>query len=63
MSGDMGSVSLTPVVTALQSAITPENIVSFFATGVTVALPLILTWFGARWIYKRFTNAVKGGRG
>lgn len=64
MSGDiMGEVSLQPVVTALQGAITPANIVSFFATGVTVALPLILTWFGARWIYRRFTNAVKGGRG
>jgi len=63
MSGDMGNVSLEPVVTALQNAITPDNIVSFFATGVTVALPLILTWFGARWIYRRFTNAVKGGRG
>lgn len=59
----MGNVSLQPVVNALQQAITPENIVSFFATGVTVALPLILTWFGARWIYRRFTNAVKGGRG
>lgn len=63
MSGDMANVSLQPIVTALQSAITPENIVDFFATGVMVALPLILTWFGARWIYRRFTNAVKGGRG
>lgn len=63
MSGDMGEVSLTPVVEALQEAITPSNIVDFFATGVTVALPLILTWFGARWIYRRFTNAIKGGRG
>lgn len=64
MSGDvMDSVSLQPIVTALQSAITGSDIVTFFATGVTVALPIILTWFGARWIYRRFTNAVKGGRG
>lgn len=53
MSGDLGSVSLQPVVTALQSAITPDNIVSFFATGVMVALPLILTWFGCKWIKSR----------
>ena len=64
MSGDvMSSVTLQPIVTALQGAITPSDIVTFFATGVTVALPIILTWFGARWIYKRFTKAVKGGRG
>lgn len=65
MSGDMSEniASLQPVVTALQSAITSADIVNFFATGVMVALPLILTWFGARWIYRRFTNAVKGGRG
>lgn len=62
-SGESAIASLQPVVTALQSAITSSDIVDFFATGVMVALPLILTWFGARWIYKRFTNAVKGGRG
>lgn len=46
----MGSVSLQPIVTALQSAITPTDIVTLFTTGVTVALPLILIWFGARWV-------------
>lgn len=59
----MSSVTLTPVVTALQGAITGGDIVDFFATGVAVALPIILTWFGCRWIYRRFVNAVKGGRG
>lgn len=63
MSGDMSEVTLQPVVDALQAAIEPGDIVNFFATGVAVALPIILTWFGARWIYRRFTNAVKGGRG
>ena len=63
MSGDiMGEVSLQPIVTALQGAITATDIVNLFATGVTVALPLILVWFGARWVYRRFTNAVQGGQ-
>lgn len=62
MSGET-IADLTPIVSKLQEAVTSEMIVNFFATGVVVALPLILTWFGARWIYKRFTNAVKGGRG
>lgn len=63
MSGDMGSVTLQPVVDALQGAITATDIVTLFATGVTVALPLLLVWFGCRWVYRRFTNAVQGGRG
>lgn len=58
----MGNVSLQPIVSALQSAITATDIVNLFATGVTVALPLILVWFGARWVYRRFTNAVQGGQ-
>lgn len=63
MSGDiMGNVSLEPIVTALQGAISPSDIVTLFTTGVTVALPLILIWFGARWVYRRFTNAVQGGQ-
>ncbi len=63
MSGDMSGVSLQPIVDALQGAIAPSDIVTLFATGVTVALPLLLVWFGSRWVYKRFTNAVQGGRG
>lgn len=59
----MGNVSLAPVVTALQGAVTAEEIVTLFATGVAVAIPLILIWFGCKWVYRRFTNAVKGGRG
>lgn len=63
MSGDMSGVTLQPVVEALQEAITATDIVTLFATGVTVAIPLILVWFGCKWVYRRFTNAVKGGRG
>lgn len=63
MSGDMSGVTLQPVVEALQQAITATDIVTLFATGVTVAIPLILVWFGCKWVYRRFTNAVKGGRG
>lgn len=62
MSLDMSSVTLQPIVTALQGAISATDIVTLFATGVTVALPLILTWFGAKWVYGKFTRAVKGGR-
>lgn len=63
MSGDMFSATtLEPVVEALQGAISVTDIVNLFTSGVTVALPLILVWFGARWVYRRFTNAVQGGQ-
>lgn len=59
----MSGESLTPVVTALQNTIQGSDIIDLFATGVQVALPIILIWYGCKWVYRRFTNAVKGGRG
>lgn len=63
MSGDMFTTStLQPVVEALQGAISTTDIVNLFTSGVTIALPLILIWFGCRWVYRKFTNAVQGGQ-
>ena len=62
MSGEVGSVSLQPIVTALQGAVTGQDIVTLFATGVTASIGIMLVWFGAKWDYRKFTNAVKGGR-
>lgn len=63
MSGEVfTSTTLAPIVSALQGAISTTDIVNLFTSGVTVALPLILVWFGARWVYRRFTNAVQGGQ-
>lgn len=63
MSGEMFTAeTLEPIVEALQGAITVTDIVNLFTSGVVVALPLILVWFGARWVYRRFTNAVQGGQ-
>ena len=45
-SGDV----LEPVVSALQETITYTDVINLFASGVKVALPLILTWFGAKWV-------------
>ena len=58
----MGSVSLQPIVSALQGAVTAQDIITLFATGVTVSIGILLAWFGAKWVYRKFTNAVKGGR-
>lgn len=54
MSGEniFTTTTLQPIVEALQSAITTTDIVNLFTSGVVIALPLILVWFGARWVYK-----------
>lgn len=59
----MSGETLVPVVEALQNTIATTDVISLFATGVKVALPLILVWYGCKWVYARFTRAVKGGRG
>lgn len=68
MSGDMfTTTTLQPIVEALQGAISVSDIVNLFTSGVTIALPLILVWFGARWVYenRQYTinllNASKSG--
>lgn len=51
MSGEIfTTTTLEPIVSALQGAITVGDIVNLFTSGVTIALPLILVWFGARWV-------------
>ena len=55
--------TLQPVLTALQNSVTTTQIINFFATGVAVAIPIILVWYSCKWIYARFIRAVKGGRG
>lgn len=62
MESVFSATTLSPIVEALQGAITVTDIVNLFTSGVTIALPLILVWFGARWVYRRFTNAVQGGQ-
>lgn len=63
MSGEslMAEVSLQPVVTALQTAVTGNDIVTLFATGVSVSIGIILVWYGCKWVYAKFKNAVQGG--
>lgn len=64
MSGDiMAGVDLSAVTTALTNAVSVSDVVSVIATGIGVAVPFVLTWFAIRYIYRKFTSALKGGRG
>lgn len=61
MSGEiMDVINLQPVVEALQSAVTPTQIIAVFATGVAVSIGITLAWTGCKWVYGKFIRAVKG---
>lgn len=64
MSGDvMGTVTLQPIVDALETAVSAQDIVDLVATGIAIGVPFLITWFAVRYIWRKFTSAVKGGRG
>lgn len=56
----MASIDLSPVVTSLTSTVSPQDIVTVFATGVAVSLGIVLAWTGCKWVYGKFIKAVKG---
>lgn len=58
----IASVDLSPVTTALTSAITPASIVNLLGTIVAYGIPFVLMWFGVRKVIKIFRAAVMGGK-
>ena len=62
-SGDIfADVTLQPIVDTLTRVVTPMDIVNLFATAVGACIAIVLTWFVCKWLYKKFINAVRGGR-
>ena len=59
-SGDIPD--LTPIMTALTSAITPASLISMIASVIGYAMPFVLMWFGYRFLKRTFTKAVLAGR-
>ena len=59
---DAAAVTFDPskVVTAL-SGFSVDNLMSVITAGLGIAVPLILAWFGFRWIYKKAKGALKKG--
>ena len=58
----LASVDLSPVTTALTSAITPAQIITLLGSIIAYGIPFVLMWFGVRKVIKIFRAAVMGGR-
>ncbi len=56
------TVNVQPLITALTSAITPEQLIAVLASIVGVGMGFVLMWFGVRKAIGAFTAAVFGGR-
>lgn len=54
--------SLT-AITGAMGEFSAANIVKIITAGLAISIPLVLLWFGFRWIYRKVKGATKGGRG
>lgn len=54
------TVDVSGVVTAL-GAFNTSNLLSVIVAGLGIAVPLVLLWFGFRWIYSKAKGALKRG--
>ena len=50
------------LTTALQSAITPAQLIAVLASVVGVGITFVLMWFGVRKLIKGFTSALERGK-
>lgn len=57
----VASLDLSPIITALTSAVTPADIITLVATIVAFGIPFVFMWFGMRKVIKIFKSAVMGG--
>lgn len=55
--------SALTAITGSMGDFSAANIVKIITSGLAIAIPLVLLWFGFRWIYRKVKSAAKGGRG
>lgn len=55
------TVDLSGIVTAL-SGFSVANVVQVIVAGLGIAVPLVLIWFGFRWVYSKAKGALKKGK-
>lgn len=51
----------TTKVTAALASFSVDNLMTVITAGLGIAVPLVLAWFGFRWIYKKAKGALKRG--
>lgn len=55
---------LDTFITSIETALADfsgTNLASVIVAGLGIAVPLVLCWFGFRWIYKKAKGALKRG--
>ena len=61
---ESGASVVGAAVTQVQSSLADfsgANLLEIIAGGLLIAVPLVITWFAFRWIYKRAKGALKRG--
>lgn len=60
----LADTALSTGITSITGALADfsgANVVSVIVAGLGIAVPLVLTWFAFRWIYKKAKGALKRG--
>lgn len=55
------ATNLAEVSTKLTSQLNVGNIVTVIGAGLAIALPMIVLWFGARWVIGKAKKAFRRG--
>lgn len=56
--------AITSIVNSMKTSLADfsvANVVEAIAGGLAIAVPLVLVWFGFRWIYRKAKGALKKG--
>lgn len=55
--------SALTAITGAMGEFSAANVVKIITSGLAISIPLVLLWFGFRWIYRKVKGGAKGGRG
>lgn len=59
------STAVTEMTTGLSTALadfSATNVVAVVVAGLAIAVPLVLTWFAFRWVYRKAKGGLKAGK-
>ena len=62
LDGTVSTPDFSGLITALQAAITPAQLLTILASVIGVGIVFVLMWFGVRKIVKGFTAALERGK-
>lgn len=57
----METQAIDSIVTSLTEGFSASALADILVKGLTIAIPLVLLWFGFRFIYKKAKGALKKG--